>query len=115
MTEGRPYDDEVGMFHPTMACGVLFPSESVPNEADEFPVSIREFPVQTKQIRCSVQNRESSAAPWNRSANGRQNPAETAEMVENFKNSLFLSLFSVPHRALAGPTGHETFATLRPP
>ena len=22
--------------------------------------------------------------------------------------------FSVPHRALAGPTGHETFATLRP-
>jgi hypothetical protein len=25
-----------------------------------------------------------------------------------------LCLFSVPHRALAGPTGHETFATLRP-
>jgi hypothetical protein len=32
--------------------------------------------------------------------------------ADRFNNGM--SHFSVPHRALAGPTGHETFATLRP-
>jgi len=39
----------------------------------------------------------------------------TGEKIAEIRfNSLLFSLFSVPHRALAGPTGHETFATLRP-
>jgi hypothetical protein len=29
---------------------------------------------------------------------------------KNFIDSLLFSLFSVPHRAFAGPTGHETSA-----
>jgi hypothetical protein len=87
-------DDEVGNVSPSewRASSYAHPSPCRTKQ-DEFPVSIDEFPVPAKQIRCCVQNRESSAAPWNCSANGRQNPAESAEMVENFKNSLFFSLF----------------------
>jgi hypothetical protein len=33
------------------------------------------------------------------------------EKTANLKNSLLFSLFSVHHRALARPAGHETFAT----
>src|SRR5258708_3834615 len=44
------------------------------------------------KIRCSVQNRESSAAPWNCSANGRQHRAESVKMAGDFENSLLFSL-----------------------
>jgi hypothetical protein len=59
----------------------------------QFPVPAYEFPVPAKQIRCSVQNRESSVTPWNCRANGRRNPAESGETAGNFKNSLLFSLF----------------------
>jgi hypothetical protein len=58
-----------------------------PNEADEFLVP-------AKQIPCSVQNRESSVAPWNCSAKGRQNRAESGKMIGDFEDSLLFSLFS---------------------
>jgi hypothetical protein len=56
------------------------------NEPDEFPASMVNSLFRAKQIRCSVQNRESSAGHWNCSANG-----ESVEMVGNFKNSLLFS------------------------
>jgi hypothetical protein len=40
-----------------------------------------------------LQNRESSAAPWNCSANERHNPVESVELAGNFENSLLFSLF----------------------
>src|SRR5258708_8929610 len=88
-------EDGVGMLHRLNDVRRLTPIRVVGlTNQDEFPVSIGEFPVPAKQIPCSVQNRESSAGPWNYSANGRHNPAESAEMAGNFKNSLLFSLFS---------------------
>ena len=56
------------------------------------PCSEENFPDPATRIPCSMQSRESSAAHWNCSANRRQNPAESAEMAGNFKNSLLFSL-----------------------
>jgi len=60
----------------------------------------RKFPVPAK-IPCSGigkslfgQSRELPAARWNCSANGRRNPAESAEMARDFNISLLISLFS---------------------
>ena len=79
---------------------------------DEFPVSVKQFP-------CSVQNRESSATHRNCSVNGRQNLAESVEMVGDRKNSLLFSLFSGNSEgrrtglASDGET-HQAFPEVRP-
>jgi hypothetical protein len=66
-----------------------------------------------KQFPCSVQNRESSATHRNCSVNGRQNLAESVEMVGDRKNSLLFSLFSVRHRALPDLQGMKAVAEHR--
>src|SRR5260370_18286670 len=81
-------------FTAAIASSCYFQSESVLNEPDEFPVSMVNSLFRAKQIRCSAQNRESSARPWNSCANGRRNRAESVEMAEISKNSLLFSLFS---------------------
>src|ERR1700730_7125691 len=58
------------------------------------PCSVGRIPCSAKQIRCSVPNRELSAAHWNCGTNGRKSAAESAEMIGNFKSSLFVTLFS---------------------
>src|SRR5262249_13948307 len=77
-------------------------------EEDKLGIKVQQFPVSTRQFPCSVRNRESPATHWNCNANRYQNAAEGAEMAADLKNSLLFSLFSVRHRALAGPTGYET-------
>src|SRR5258708_24431792 len=75
-----------------------------------FPVPADQFPVPTKNIPCSnVQGIHVQDIEINTGLD-----IENCQTGQKTVNSLLFSLFSVPHRALAGPTGHETFATLRP-